>query len=222
MGVPNSYVVNEQRRRVPIDSPYGRRLSDFKAASLAIGDTSTSRLTWVVRFIRERPAEWHSSTAASLGDSLLVLAGHGFPANLVGGVPLPSPLSREVVEAIHRELREVLRAAVTSAPGSEDVPLALGELTVSLVRLTKVSVKPAIWGLRYGGASHARIVHKVKDLIVESGDRLIACKFCREPIVSNRKQEYCDATCSQQARNHRKDQRKGGRRTAHAQKTRKG
>jgi len=196
-----------------------KRHADLMAASRHLGESDASKLAWVVRFANEDASLWHSAERATRGDCLLVLAGPGRVApNQIS--PLPKPLDEDSVATIHAELKHLLRDVV-QGPANTTVSFKSGGHDVAITRATDEGVKPAIWGWSYTGNVQAVVLRVVADLILRAGDRLVACKFkgCRNPIVAHRKQEYCDATCSQLARTAKKAQRrKGGH---HGKATRK-
>lgn len=205
---------DEKGRAVSATSRYGKRAAAMVSASARIGTTASARLSWVVRFIAEQPESWSSRYALERGDCLLALGGWARPSNWRGGNELPDSVSEADVGAVHAELKRVVTEAV-SAPILADVSIASDGLNVSLVRLSEKSAKPAVWAVRYTHSSlRSAVLHAVKDLILQAGDRLIGCRYCGAPIRAVRKQKYCvDTQCSQKFHNENKaEQRKKSRR----------
>lgn len=208
-------IYDESGNFVPPDSAYARRLSDLKAATNRIGQTSSERLRWVIQFATTDRSQWHTATRAVDGDCLLALSGHGVTENCLGGIPLSPPLDDDELARVHGEVGNLLKQAV-SAPAGEPIYLPTEGLRLGLVRMSPVGQKPAAWGLVSKSSSPAvAVLHSVRDLIFTEGRRLIPCKFCAKPILVVRKQQYCDARCSQKARNDTKariaEQRSAGR-----------
>lgn len=190
----------------PATEAYERRFADLRAASREVGDTNSSRLAWIVRFaVQPDVAQWHSAALASAGDGLLAIGGHAVPSNCLGGVRLPPSLSREQVVGLHSDLSRVLRAVV-SATAEDGAPIiATGPMEVGILRLTAIGQKPARFGLVYGdSAPREAVLHRLKEMILESGGHLIACRLCESPFLANRKQQFCTPQCAQKARNDRK------------------
>jgi hypothetical protein len=176
-------------------------------ASRDIGDTASARLAWVVRFVRENPATWHSATRTANGDRLVAFGKRGFPESLIGGVDLPPPLSAPDIDAIHHEIGTFLRAIVTCAPG-QVVSWSIEGSTAGLVRSTAVGAKPAIFASAFGHKdARTAIMQHVRDLVLQAGERLLACPQCRAPFIAIRKQIFCTPECAQRARNARKPPR---------------
>lgn len=199
-----SAVFDEKGKAVSPTSAYGQRLASLLAASREIGDTARSRLSWIVQFITGEP------TRPMAGDCLLALIGYGLPPNIKGGVLLPPPLKPAQVEAIHRKLKYLIQDAVRNPPG-EPVWSSGDGLDIGLVRVSSESVKPAAWGLTYRSATlTVAAVRAVTDLIFRAGDRLIACRWCKEPLVAIKKQQFCNANEAQQFRNDKR-RLEGGR-----------
>jgi hypothetical protein len=165
--------------------------------------------------VREDPGTWPSHTRAAHGDCLIALA-RPFPQFLKGGVELPEPLTSEQVDALHGELRTFLRTWVSDQPpGNARLMVAIPTqgLTEHLVRLTDVGVRPVQSTVIYGHEHvQTAIFQAVKNLILQAGDRLLACPVCRGPFVAVRKQRFCTPQCAQRERNERKAarQKKGG------------
>jgi hypothetical protein len=182
------------------------RLADLKVAAKTIGDTYAARLAWVVRFVVGDPASWHSAISASHGDCLVVLGRHG-----VGDLEnLPPPLAPQEVAVLHAELRTLLRSLV-GAGGARAfmVPIRTEGGSKAIVRLTGVGVRPALFALSYGHQdARSAILHTVADLVVQAGERLIACPVCSGPFVAVRKQRFCSPRCAQRVRNERKAARR--------------
>lgn len=184
------------------------RLADLKAATRAIGDTPASRLAWVVRFIADDPATWHPAVRVAHGDCLYAIGRHGFGQTLVGG-NLPDPMPPDDVDALHRDLRATLRDLVGKNPerGGQMVmiPTEKGQ-TEGLIRLTRAGEKPAMFAASHGyPTARVAIFHAVKDLVLQAGERLLACPACGAPFLYNRKQTFCGVTCAQKIRNKRRD-----------------
>ena len=205
-------VYDDAGRAVAATSDYAKRFNDLKLASAHIGASAPSQLRWAVSFVNEDPAQWHSAIASAHGDCLLALGGTYIAEFMYGGIKLPPSLSREEVAATHRAIKDMLYAAVQSAPpgtnGGESagiVWLQSEGIEFGLVRASAVSAKPAIWATTYRSTSiTTAVLHRVKDLVLSVGDRLVACKWCKHPFIAVKKQEFCDATCAQTARNDRK------------------
>jgi hypothetical protein len=183
------------------------RLEDLKLATRTIGDTTAARLAWVIRFIGEDPAAWHPAVATAHGDCLQALARGGIPDNLMGGVELPEVLTPGDVAGLHAELRATVRDLLSKNPlGANKVTIPTEGDSESLVRLTQAGKKPALFASGHGHTSARTAVFQgVKDLIVQAGDRLIACPACGKPFIALRKQEYCSTSCAQRARNERRE-----------------
>lgn len=198
----------------------GARLEELKAATRAIGDTAAERLAWVLRFIGEEPGAWHPAVRLAQGDCLYALArpipDNFYPENV------PDPLPAGEVEALHRDVRAMLRDLLGSAPTRwHQVSIPTAGQTESLVRLTRAGEKPAAFTVSYGHATvRTAVFQAVKDLVLQAGDRLIACPVCGAPFIAVRKQMFCGPRCAQRVRNERRDakrarkterRRKGGR-----------
>ena len=191
------------------------RLDDLKVATKTIGATAAARLTWVVRFVDEDPATWHSAMRAAYGDCLVALSCGGFPDNFVELPNLPPPLAPEKVTDLHADLGAMLRPLLSNGgPGAFEVPIQTEGGITGIIRLTGVGVRPAQFTRRYGHVdSRSAIVHRVVDLLEQAGGRLIACPACKKPFVAVRKQRFCKTRCAQRVRNERKAERrtkKGG------------
>jgi hypothetical protein len=200
-------IFDERVRPVGPDSVYARRFTDLKIASQQVGASSLSRLAWVVRFVGEKPETWHSATPAAHGDCLHALAGHAIPPNMVGGISLPAPMDAADVDAIHREVKAFLVAAVGHAV-LEPVPIRSDGLQVGLVRLSEIRARPAVWSLVYSAAAPAvAVLHAVKDLVLQAGDRLVACRYCGEPVLAVKKRAFCNEHCAQRFRNEKRPAR---------------
>lgn len=185
------------------------RLADLKLATKHIGDTPAARLTWVVRFVREDPAQWHPAVAVRTahGDCLLALARGGFPENLMGGIALPAALTPGEVDALHGELCALLHDFFNKNPtGIYKVELPIEGKSESLWRLTAAGHTPAQFAT---SASHASprtaVLQAVKTLILQAGARIIRCPACETPFLKLRKQLFCTAQCAQRARNKRRE-----------------
>jgi hypothetical protein len=205
MATPGRALV-ERARKEAEQPAYAHRLACMKAASRKIGATAASKLAWLVRFSAEDPSSWHPGERAEAGDCLLALARGRFPENLIGGVELPDPLPPGDVDDVHRHVHALLHKVVNAAAG-EMVPVVTVEsLEIGLVRLTFVGAKPAAWGVTSWAPSiRDATLHAVKDLIVQAGDRLIACRACTSPLIGDGKRTHCrDSACGQKARNDRK------------------
>jgi hypothetical protein len=182
---------------------HGDRLADLRAASKHVGYTNTERLRWIVDFIGQDPSSWHSATRTAQGDCLIAFASP-IPQNLVGGVEVSPPLDRETIEALHGEIRTLLRDLV-NVPAGKLVALPIDGKDAALMRLSPVSVRPAIFGITYGyrdvrGAVRGALV----SLLLGGVEDLLACPKCGSPFVRVRKQKYCSPACAQRIRNERK------------------
>ena len=197
---------DEHNQPVGADHPYAVRLHDLLVATKTIGPTSESRLRWLVDFAR-KPLTGHSGTSAEAGDCLVALV-RPIPPNLVGGIPLPDPLSQEEVAALHAELDTTLRALVNN-PAGRITPFPSEGVTTGLVRATIAGRTPVLWA---STASHATvrvaILQKLRDLVLQVGGRLLACPICHAAFLKHRKQAFCDPVCAQKARNARKPRTK--------------
>ncbi len=169
------------------------RSADLQAARNTIGSTKRERLAWVVTFVSQDSKKWHSTERAKYGDCLLAL-GHTVR-------PVP-PLPPRMIDALHRELRVFLRDAVGMKPGEESVPVPSKGFSVGIVRATQVGKKPAIWGSVYHHV-HAyprtAIFQAVRDLILEAGDRLLACPVCGMPFLAIGRRKFCGRVCTNKA-----------------------
>ena len=194
------------RRQAATAGPDAARLEDLKVATKAIGATPAARLSWVVRFVGEDPATWHSATRAAYGDCLVALGRHG-----LGDLEnLPPPLAPQHVAALHAELRTMLRSLVgAGGPRAFMVLIRTEGGSKGIIRLTGVGVRPALFAMSYGHRdARSAILHTVTNLVVQAGERLIACPVCAAPFVAVRKQRFCSARCAQRARNERKAARR--------------
>jgi len=182
------------------------RLADLTVATKMIGDTAAARLAWVVRFVREDPASWHSATRAAYGDGLVALGRHG-----VGDLEnLPPPLKPAEVTTLHAELRTLLRSLVGGGGARPFMVMVRPERgSKAIIRLKGVGVRPALFAISYGHTdAPSAILHTVTNLIVQEGERLIACPVCAAPFIAVRKQRFCQTTCAQRVRNERKAARR--------------
>jgi hypothetical protein len=210
-------VYEEGLRKVGPDSAYARRLADMHAASSLVGYTGVERLAWVTRFAAESPSTWHSGDVQARGDCLLALCGYALPPNLLGGVELPAPVPRPTVLDTHQAVASFLREAVT-VPAMKTVSVPDdAHVAAHLLRTTAVGVKPAVWAVRYSATSiKAGVLNAITDLVLQHGDRLVACRYCSDPVLSVKKRAFCTERCAQKFRN----EKKAGR--GHHAKTRKG
>jgi predicted nucleic acid-binding Zn ribbon protein len=186
------------------------RLADLKIATKVIGDTHAARLAWIVRFVREDPAMWHSATRASHGDCLVALGQGGYPVNVEEVNHVPPPLEPAQITALHAELRTALRALVSGGGARAfAVPFETEGGITELVRLTGVGVRPAQFTRFYADAdARSAVLRAVANLLEWAGGPLIACPVCKDPLVIVRKQRFCSAKCAQKMRNDRKAARK--------------
>jgi hypothetical protein len=124
----------------------------------------------------------------------------------VGGIDLPEALTPEEVEALHGELRATVRDLLSLNPkGAIRVTIPTDGLTESLVRYTAAGEKPAMFAVAYGHVvARTAIFQAVKTLILQAGDRLIACPVCGKPFIAVRKQVFCLPRCAQRARNEKR------------------
>jgi hypothetical protein len=189
------------KRKTP--STDAARLADLKAARRAIGDTHASRLAWVVRFVAENPATWHPAVRVAHGDCLHMVALHG----VVSEEKAPDPMAPDDVEALHHDLRAKLRDLLGKNPTrTQMVDIPTEGQTEVLIRLTHAGAKPAMFATSRGQVSlRTAVFQAVKDLILQAGERLIACPSCGTPFLYNRKQMFCKVTCAQKVRNDRRD-----------------
>lgn len=170
------------------------RLEDLRAAAKIIGDTRSARLAWLVRFVNEDPQTWHSTRKAEHGDCLHALAGHvGIRID-----DLPAPLTARQVVSIHRGLRSTLRALLGSAPeGAFMVKIPCRGLTMALVRATAAGVRPAKFAPTYGDSvPRTAIFRAMVDLVLSSGERLLACPSCGNPFLATGRKKYCSRECT--------------------------
>ena len=202
-------IYDENARRVAATSPYGKRFSELVEASRAVGATEAQQLAWVTRFVGEDPNLWNSATERSHANCLTVLAGGmTFPEFFLGGIPLPQPLDLSEIRVIHQSVRELLRKAV-NADVVEMIEIPMQGVSRYLYRQTKPGKKPAIWHTRYRSQTPvAAVLQTVANLVCEAGDRLIACQSCGNPIVSVKKQLFCNPSEAQKVRNDRREQRR--------------
>jgi hypothetical protein len=186
------------------------RLAELKAATRAIGSTPTSRLAWVVKFINDDPTQWHPAVRTAYGDCLYAVASSGSFGVLASADPdeLPDTMPGEEVEAVHRDLRATLRDLVGKNPTrAQMVDIPTEGTTVGLIRLTAAGVKPAMFATSHGHKyARVAIFQAAKDLILQAGERLIACPICGAPFLYNRKQLFCGIRCAQKARNDRREE----------------
>jgi hypothetical protein len=212
---------DEQGRRVSAKSAYAQRIAELHDAHHAIGDTNASHLAWVVKFVGEDPHLWNAGTERTHGNCLDVLARGGFPDVFVGGIRLPPPLEAREVHAVHQAVKEMLNAAVQARVG-QLVPIPTEGLTMALVRVTEKGAKPAQWGVSYGSeTASTAVLKRVADLVLAAGDRLIACKYCGGPMVSVKKQLFCNPFEAQKFRNDKRPEKvPQRRRRPHGKKTR--
>jgi len=92
---------------------------------------------------------------------------------------------------------------------------------MALIRASEKGNKPAAWGVTYGSKTAvSAVVRKIADLVLTAGDRLIACHYCGNPIVSVKKQLFCNAFEAQKHRNAKGKPRP--QRSQHVKTTRKG
>lgn len=213
-------VYDEDGKRVSATSAYAQRFGDLVDASRTVGHTPASQLAWVTKFIAEDPSRWNERTERSHANCLTVLATAIIPEFVHGGFRLPPTLDSEEVREIHQLLKNTLTAAVDASVG---VPIVIPTegLTMALVRASEKGKKPAIWGVTYGGRADTAVVRSVVDLIRSpAGDRLIACKYCGNPIVSVKKQLFCNPFEAQKDRNSKRKPRPVEE-TRHGKPTRK-
>jgi hypothetical protein len=217
-----SEAFDEQGRRVSAKSAYAHRIAELHDAHHAIGDTNASHLAWVVKFAGEDSHLWNAATERAYGNCITALARGGFPDFLVGGIRLPPPLESREVHAIHQAVKEMLKAAVQAKVG-QLVPIPTVGLTMALVRVTEKGKKPAQWGVSYGSeTASTAVLKRVADLVLAAGDRLVACKYCGGPIVSVKKQLFCNPFEAQKFRNDKREPKKvpQQRRKPHGKTTR--
>lgn len=185
------------------DPRYVQRLQDLKRATIEVGATDLERLAWFVRFAAEDCQRWQSSTREARGNCLLVLWLHGYPPNFVASEePLPDPLPGQEIDRVQREVKHFLAKAV-NADILEQVELPEVTATEYLFRASRTGEKPAVWGTVLRSRHPLAVLQVLRNLIVRSGDRLIACAGCGSPILANRKQKYCADTaerCRMRAR----------------------
>lgn len=162
--------------------------------------------------MRSDPAEWHSVEHARYGDCLQLLAKPHLGIPLFHGGDIPPPLTVGALTTLHADLRRLLTALVTG-PAGQPVMFPSGGYRLGLVRMTAVGTLPAGWGSTHSVRSaRVAILHAVRDLVLQAGERLRACPRCKRPYVKHRKQVFCDRDCAQAARNEKKARLKKGSR----------
>jgi hypothetical protein len=196
------------------------RLTELQLATRTIGATAPSRLAWLIGFIGDDPERWHPAMRTVHGDCLIAL-GANITHNLVGGRSLPGPLKADEIVAFHGEIRTTVRALLSTNPaGRADVAIPTEGLTEVLVRASAAGVKPAQFVVSYGFDNpRTAIFQAVTTLILQAGERLIACPDCGTPFLAVHKARFCTPNCAQRARNKKRidkrprktDRRKGRR-----------
>lgn len=191
---------------------YLRRVRALKAASAEVGYRGEDRLEWAVKFSQEDPAAWDQKLLRARGDALLALA-RPVSQNLVGGPTMPPPLKGRQVHRLHAALKDLLEQVVTAGRTGEKPPPVRVPATgfqMSIVRFSAEGTKPADFAVSYSHSSPmSAVLLAVASLVVGTpGRRLIACGWCRKPLLATRKRQFCDDNCAQKMRNDRKASRR--------------
>jgi hypothetical protein len=197
-----------------VQDAYETRLADLKVATRTIGATYEARLAWVVRFIAEDVATWQSATRTAHGNCLLALI-EPIPDSFMGGIKLREPMAGADVEALHGELRTMLRDLLNTPPASfTTVTIPTEGRSEKLFRATAAGVKPARFAMSYRDEpNRTGVFQAVKDCILRAGERLHGCPVCGTPFMAVRKQQFCTSKCAQKVRNDKRaPRRKGGSR----------
>jgi hypothetical protein len=184
-------------------------------AGQTLGHTSQDWLSWLVGFTREDPSAWHSGDRAARADCLAYLA-KPIPSTLVWAPAesLAGVIPPAEVDHLHTELRQLLQSAVTAPPRRPTMFAGeSGGIALGLIRVSAVGTLPATWVPTYGAVTaRDAVLYRTRELILEAGDKLLACPRCQRPFVKNGRQKFCDLKCGQAARNATKSQRPRRRR----------
>ena len=164
----------------------------IRRAGQQIAAEPGGQLAWLLRFVREDSTRWNPSDAEGHGHRLLSFI-YQLPENLLRlGDQDISPVTPYSVEEIHAELNHFFRDLLTSPEGKAMVPA--DGLEEGLHRASAVGAKPAIFGIGRGGPRRTLLYQKLKALILEAGDKLIACHQCGAPILARGRRLFCPET----------------------------
>jgi hypothetical protein len=200
-----------QQGREPASPALDPMVPVIRVAAQQIDAYPGGRLAWLLRFVREDPARWQPADREAHGNRLLAFV-YTLPPHLLRRAELIEPLTpADAVETLQGELRDWLRRLVSSPVGTP-VPVPTKDLVKALVRATAPGVKPAIFGVTYGGPRSTMLFQAVETLIHKAEGRLIACQECGEPILALRKRLFCpDGPCLQKWHDRERPKRRGGK-----------
>ena len=185
--------------------------ADLDAGELAVrrtGRTREERLRWVVsEFARKDLDVLRPEELVALGYDLRQLMSPPWGTRRPHG-----PLPGEVVRRVQRDVKNGLRALLNErrSPATRGWDLPAG--TDRLIRWSAPGSKKATFALRSSGDEYTVIMRGVAHLVINAGAGLRACKECQSPFLAVKRQEYCEPTCGQRARDRRKKRERENRR----------
>ena len=181
-------------------------IEQLGAAFASFGRDARSRLWWLLRFIERDLSSRDAADQAALEAMIFT-----FSARLAGppesggvarmGALEARTLSPSAIRGAHRRVgdaqrtvREMLRSFATGDRCSFTLEV------VGWERLPDGRVLP-----RIGGDWWSRFLGAVSMLLIEAGGELRVCanEDCQRLFVRSKRQEYCDARCSQRRRTRR-------------------
>jgi hypothetical protein len=181
-------------------------IEQLGAAFVSFGRDARSRLSWLLGFVERDVSSREAADQAALEAMIFT-----FAARLAGppgsrevarmGALEAETLSPSAIRAVHRRVGDAQRTArevLTSFATGGGCRFTLE--VVGWDRLADGRVLP-----RIGGDWWARFLGAVSMLLVEAGEEVRVCanEDCQRLFVRSKRQEYCDARCSQRRRTQR-------------------
>jgi hypothetical protein len=170
----------KKKDRPKSDEPTLRKLADEET------DTDADRLRCLVEMVRQDPL----TRADDRGKLRAFLQG------LVPQGQKTQPLDEQETTLLYREFGEMLRGLVADPPRRWPLPSTYAFLTRREPGgpVEFIGEGRTIDNVRWG----------VVNLLLSTGENLLACAECGEPFVRKRRQEYCSERCSQKVRDRRR------------------